>query len=414
MEFTKRPKTLMQDFWDQTNRHHSHITSTKIPTKSLKKLSEIAGIFSRFYESQIEILGKQLEMMKELERATAGAGNIVVAAKASSVPEKKKKKLVDPNRPKQPRTSYLQFCVENLAAVKENRPDLNHRELMTEIGRLWKTIDAERKADYDQRAAAERAAFNVLMEEYNKQSGKTVITKSKTKSTSKGVEPSEAMALLESNEEEEGTEDDEDDVEDEEEEDDDEDEDEDEVSTTLPVSVVATKQLTAPKQPNVGTKAANVTSASTTKEVNKKPAVTAVMSSPASKTPSNVMKGTPIKPPGTIASSTPAAVPVIIKKPIVAATSVPATVSTVKSETVTDGGEKKKKKRKRANKPEDNGHEHAAGASKTASDNSETPKNTALNNLYNFNIYRTLGSDIGSNGATSSPNKNLLVAQTLH
>eukprot|EP01135_Chromosphaera_perkinsii_P000449 Nk52_evm3s96 gene=Nk52_evmTU3s96 len=61
---------------------------------------------------------------------------------------KRKKKPQDPNAPKKPLTSYIIYCNENRAKVKEANPKLSQTELMKKLSEGWKAISEEEKAKY--------------------------------------------------------------------------------------------------------------------------------------------------------------------------------------------------------------------------------------------------------------------------
>ena len=73
--------------------------------------------------------------------------------KASSPKEEPKKKgkstkEKDPNRPKRKKSSYILFCQEKRNEVKEDNPEWGPRDVTSELGRLWRELDEEEKAQY--------------------------------------------------------------------------------------------------------------------------------------------------------------------------------------------------------------------------------------------------------------------------
>ena len=71
---------------------------------------------------------------------------------------KKVKKVKDVNEPKRGKTSYLYFCSDERDDVKNHNPEMNAKEITSELGKRWnnlklsdpsKIIEYEKKADID-------------------------------------------------------------------------------------------------------------------------------------------------------------------------------------------------------------------------------------------------------------------------
>lgn len=84
---------------------------------------------------------------------------------------KKKKKKKDPNAPKRPLSSYLLFSAAERPKVVEENPGLSMGEISKVIGARWKEIDAESKADFEEKARADKKRYENEMAEYRKNGG---------------------------------------------------------------------------------------------------------------------------------------------------------------------------------------------------------------------------------------------------
>ena len=54
-----------------------------------------------------------------------------------------KKEKKDPNLPKRGKSSYIFFCCENRSLVKENNPDMKNKEIISELGKMWRELDKD-------------------------------------------------------------------------------------------------------------------------------------------------------------------------------------------------------------------------------------------------------------------------------
>lgn len=108
-------------------------------------------------------------------------------AKAGSQPDGKG------SAKKRPLSAYMLFCKEKREEVKRNDPSLGTKEVVKELGRMWKSLDSAEKTRYTTQAQDNKAHFAAIQEESEepaqKKSGKqstkrTEDTKAKTRSKS--------------------------------------------------------------------------------------------------------------------------------------------------------------------------------------------------------------------------------------
>lgn len=83
------------------------------------------------------------------------------------VPEPtKRRKSKDLNAPKRPRTSYILFCKDKRAEIKEKFPDLKMPDISKKLGELWKGLKDQKKQPYLDEAAKDKERYDSEMEEY--------------------------------------------------------------------------------------------------------------------------------------------------------------------------------------------------------------------------------------------------------
>ena len=82
-------------------------------------------------------------------------------------PQVKFKKRKDPKAPKKPLTGYLHFCQERRSKLSEKYPDMKMTELSSKLGKLWKSLPANKRKPYEEMYAKDRDRYDAEMEEYN-------------------------------------------------------------------------------------------------------------------------------------------------------------------------------------------------------------------------------------------------------
>jgi hypothetical protein len=106
-----------------------------------------------------------------------------------SVDEKKTgKKLKDPLAPKKPKNSFMFFCEENRASLKEKNPSVTSTELSKKLGVLWGELSEEGKQKYKDRSDNDQLRYKNELSSYVPSeeflSGKSVVKVSKPKEKS--------------------------------------------------------------------------------------------------------------------------------------------------------------------------------------------------------------------------------------
>ena len=76
-------------------------------------------------------------------------------------PEKKQKKVKDPNAPKRPMSAYFLFMNSVRPEVRKDNPEATIGEIAKIIGKMSGEIDADKKAKFDKDAAAAKKKWEV-------------------------------------------------------------------------------------------------------------------------------------------------------------------------------------------------------------------------------------------------------------
>lgn len=109
-------------------------------------------------------------------KATASASATAVVAVAASPAKaiekdkvEKKKRKKDPNAPKRSLSAYMLFAADERAVVKKEHPDMQSKEIVTEIGVRWvaaKNRNDPRVKHYETRAAEDAEKYRAAVAAY--------------------------------------------------------------------------------------------------------------------------------------------------------------------------------------------------------------------------------------------------------
>ena len=97
--------------------------------------------------------------------------------------EKKKrtKTKIDVNKPKKPLNAYLIFCKENQKIIREENPELGAKDIMKKMGEIWKSLDADEKNKYNNKASLDKDRYQEEVKDYIPNSSEENVEKKDTK-----------------------------------------------------------------------------------------------------------------------------------------------------------------------------------------------------------------------------------------
>jgi hypothetical protein len=61
--------------------------------------------------------------------------------------------------PKRPLTAYMFFCQENRPQIKSENPNINNREITSELGKKWKSLSDKERAPYEEKQNADKLRY---------------------------------------------------------------------------------------------------------------------------------------------------------------------------------------------------------------------------------------------------------------
>ena len=76
------------------------------------------------------------------------------------------KKAKDPNAPKRGKSSYIFFCMDNRASVKADNPEMKAKDIIKELGTLWRNLSEEDKAPYIEQSKKDKLRYEKEIKDY--------------------------------------------------------------------------------------------------------------------------------------------------------------------------------------------------------------------------------------------------------
>ena len=102
----------------------------------------------------------------QTDEAQEKLAEIIKENMPTKVMTKTKRKKKDPEKPKRGCSSYIFFCKDMRAKIKEQFPDMTAKDITSELGKRWKDLSDEDKEQYIDDAATDKARYMEEMKEY--------------------------------------------------------------------------------------------------------------------------------------------------------------------------------------------------------------------------------------------------------
>ncbi|CAF0957020.1 unnamed protein product [Rotaria sordida] len=104
---------------------------------------------------------------------------------------KSNKKSKDPKAPKRYRSAYILFSIDKRYQIKNENPELSPKEILSELGALWKSADLQTKEYFQKLSDNEKAEYGQKLNDYqnektakkeNSQKNKSISSQDKNQS----------------------------------------------------------------------------------------------------------------------------------------------------------------------------------------------------------------------------------------
>jgi len=123
--------------------------------------NDTVGINALWFNSHkilIEKIAIELDQINKIDELTTKfLGN-----------KQKLKKIVDPLKPKRPKSAYLHFCECNRPDIKNKNPSIKIGDLMKELGIKWREASEDEKKPFYEKHLKAREIYQDDIEIYNK------------------------------------------------------------------------------------------------------------------------------------------------------------------------------------------------------------------------------------------------------
>jgi hypothetical protein len=100
------------------------------------------------------------------------------------------------NAPKNPKSAYIFYCQEKRAELKVEKPDLPAKDVLRELGALWKGVDEEEKEKYKKMAEDDKGRYKNDMENYDPNEPEAEKPKKERKKKVKGAPKNPRSAYI--------------------------------------------------------------------------------------------------------------------------------------------------------------------------------------------------------------------------
>jgi len=143
--------------------------SSKPKTKRISKA--VAAMIAAITEAVVQVITPVLDEDDVSSVKAALTENpdplLKVASKLNSSQQSVVKKVKDPNAPKRGKSSYIFFCVENREKVKTAHPDMEAKDIIKELGRVWRTeTSAKDKERYTKMSVEDKERYEEESKDY--------------------------------------------------------------------------------------------------------------------------------------------------------------------------------------------------------------------------------------------------------
>lgn len=136
-------------------------------TKSVPK--SMQSILSALTDFVVEVVGDDDKDDTIRQAMTDHQDELVIILKDNMPVQKTSspKKVKDPDAPKRGKSSYIYFCVEKRESIKEANPDMSAKDIIKELGRVWRDdVTDKDKIRYTNLSADDKTRYQEEMKAY--------------------------------------------------------------------------------------------------------------------------------------------------------------------------------------------------------------------------------------------------------
>jgi hypothetical protein len=143
------------------------MTKSNKMTKSVKnsKNSVVSAVSEWVLNTLSSSLSKeQIESVRETFESRKNDLHTILSLNIKDTSTSKKVK--DPNAPKRSKTSYIFFCLEHRDHIKKNNPDISAKDIIKELGTMWRNTPDDKKQKYLKMAENDKERYSGELSDY--------------------------------------------------------------------------------------------------------------------------------------------------------------------------------------------------------------------------------------------------------
>lgn len=156
--FLLEQQSLFNRHLDELNALETSISGIDLPRNSSAEVTSSSGLVTSKGSSS-----------KRSKRLTSEEKELLKEEKKKIRSERgKRKKEVDPNKPKRPATAFFLYSTDELPKLREKLKGqgISHIDMMVKLGAMWTALPTEQKQKYLQRGEIDRVEYSRKMELY--------------------------------------------------------------------------------------------------------------------------------------------------------------------------------------------------------------------------------------------------------
>merc|ERR1712124_105502 len=132
------------------------------------------------FENKYEKERKKYDKLMTVYKNTENFRRFQKQKKEFKVESAKKDKFAkDPNAPKKPQSAYFAFLADKREEVKNDNPDMTHKDVVKKLGELWNELKPNAKKPYEKTAEASKKVYEKALIVYKKSTGYKTYIKNK-------------------------------------------------------------------------------------------------------------------------------------------------------------------------------------------------------------------------------------------
>ena len=144
---------------NQLEKNNKMSTTTDVSKKQL-----VSAISDWVIDTLSDLPIDQIEVIRESLKSKKDDLHKILS---TNIKDKSSKKIEkDPNAPKRGKSGYIFFCIENREKIKKSNPDMSAKDIIKELGAVWRSISPDKKEKYNKMSENDKQRYSGEISEY--------------------------------------------------------------------------------------------------------------------------------------------------------------------------------------------------------------------------------------------------------